>query len=633
MAVTVTAAESGTTFNGILLRVRVLTGTAASQAGAATATQAGTAAHQASITTTVTGSQVYGALAEVGGTNFTGAAGTTIVDSQVDSSNGGTWGSCKTTSATGTPGATTVGASAPSTAGGCALLEILPSGTITEDASSPVTAFTFVTTTITTASFTPPPGSLLVAMVSADASTATTVTVSGGALTWTQQVVSQTTGNLYTGVWTAAVPPAQVTAAPAQPAPPPPFSPGMPGTEPFAPWPAWTGAALAPVPPPVIPATRGTYSGVPGRAIPGLFIPGNPGTPPVPLPQAPAPLQVPAWFPGAPGAPAGEPFTPWPQYPVTGIAAAGQDILNAAATVTAVAAASLDVTKAAWVLPPQYPPAWFPSAPSAPGGEPFTPWPLGQTGVNSASLTAASVITATGAAALTESKPLNAASTITAAGAAAETTSKPLNAATTVTATVSASLTVVKAGVTPVPEYPAAWFPAAPGVPGGQPFAPWPVWSGFGGTSVPQDLLTAAAVMTASGAAALTESKPVSAAGTVTATVTASLTTAKPLNAAATVTAARVASLSDVAGPAVPAAMAPLYAPAWFPGQPGLPAAEAFAPWPPWTGALVPAGPPFTIGVLTAGSSPAATLTAVTAAAAPTASLTAAATRTGGPGA
>src|SRR5260370_25836225 len=126
----------------------------------------------------------------------------------------------------------------------------------------------------------------------------------------------------------------------------------MPGTEPFAPWPAWAGAALAPVPPPVIPVTPGTYSGIPARAIPALFIPGNPGTPPVPLPQAPAPLQVPAWFPGAPGVPAGEPFIPWPQYPASGIAAARQDILNAAATGTATAAAPRPRTKASRALPP-----------------------------------------------------------------------------------------------------------------------------------------------------------------------------------------------------------------------------------------------------------------------------------------
>ncbi len=351
-----------------------------------------------------------------------------------------------------------------------------------------------------------------------------------------------------------------------------------------------------------------------------------------------APQYAPAWFPSAPCVPMGQPFAPWPQYEAGAVAGAAQDILNAAVTVTATAAAALDVVKAAWVLPPQYPPAWFPSAPSAPGGDPFTAWPLGQTGVNSASLAAASVITAAGAAAFTESKPLNAATTITAAGAAAETTAKPLAAAQTVTAAASASLTVVKAGVTPVPQYPAAWFPAAPGVPGGQPFAPWPPWTGAGVSATPVDVLTAAATITSAGAAALTESKPVTAAATVTATVTASLATAKPLNAAATVTAAAVASLSDVAGPAVPAAMAPLYAPAWFPGQPGLPAAEPFAPWPPWTGALVPAGPVFTIGALTAADKAASLLTAgtsasaLTAATAPGSTLTATSQRTGGPG-
>ena len=346
------------------------------------------------------------------------------------------------------------------------------------------------------------------------------------------------------------------------------------------------------------------------------------------------PQYAPGWFPAhGPAAPGDTPFTPWPQYAPGAVA--GADVLNAALTVTATATATLINAPAAWELPPQYPPAWFPSAPSAPGGQPFVPWPLGETGVNTFALTAAAVITATGAAALTEAKPVNAASTVTATAAAAETTAKPLNAATTVTAAATAALAVVKAAQVPVPEYPPAWFPSAPGAPGGQPFTAWPVWEGTsGGVSTPVDLLNAPLTITATAAAALTEAKPVNAATTVTAALAAALTEAKPLNAATTITAAGVAALSDVAGPAQPiTAELPLqFSPGWFPGAPGLPAQPGFAPWVPWTGATIPGGPLFTVGAVTASDQATSALTAaVYAGAASGGVVTATDQRTGGP--
>ena len=212
-----------------------------------------------------------------------------------------------------------------------------------------------------------------------------------------------------------------------------------------------------------------------------------------------APVYAPAWHPGGglPGLPGGTPFAPWPQYTPTAVTVAAQDLLDAATTVTATATAALAVVKAGVTPVPAYPPAWFPAAPSAPGGEPFTPWPVWQGATpKSDPLNAALTVAATGAAALTEAKPLNAAVTVTAARVAALTEAKPLNAAQAVTAAATASLDVVKAGVTPIPAYPPAWFPAAPGVPGGEPFAPWPVWSGFGGTSR-RSLLNAALAVTA----------------------------------------------------------------------------------------------------------------------------------------
>ena len=386
-----------------------------------------------------------------------------------------------------------------------------------------------------------------------------------------------------------------------------PGAPASPAGEPFQAWPQ--PQTLAPAPDPYTDSYTDVYGGAETPAFPAFSPPG--------------------WLPAAgPGSPGSEPFTPWPQYQAGAAATVPQDVLNAAATVTATAAATLDVSKAPVVPLPQYPPAWFPSAPSAPGADPFTPWPLGLTGVNSAALTAASVITAAAAAALTEAKPVNAATTVTATGAAAETTAKPVNAAQTVTATAAASLDVVKAGSPLAP----AWEPYSyPGAPPGQMFQAWPVWEGTsGGVPTPVDFLNAPQTVTATGHAALAEAKPVNAAAVVTATVTASLatakpvtaaatvtagraaaeTTAKPLNAAATVTATGAAALADVSGAVAAPSRAPaLYAPSWYPGSPGTPAQEPFAPWPPWTGSTAPA--PTAPGTLTAATS-SATLTAMT---------------------
>ena len=213
-AFTVTAAQSVATFNGILLRLRVLTGIAASPIGAsAEVTNGGVSITlAANVTTTKAGSLVYGGLIEVGPNAFTGTGqpSTTITDSVTDAPDGAVYGTCRTAAATVTPGAVLVG-STLSEKGGAAVLEILPSGTITEDPSSPASVSTITGTTITTAAFNPPLGSLLVAMVSADASAATVIGLtdtSGLGLTWTQQVVAQSAGAAYAAVWTAPMPPA-----------------------------------------------------------------------------------------------------------------------------------------------------------------------------------------------------------------------------------------------------------------------------------------------------------------------------------------------------------------------------------------------------------------------------------------
>lgn len=212
---TVTAAESGTTFPGVLLQVMVLT----SAAGPGnTATQSGAAAHQATITITGAGSRVYYAAANASISAFSGASNLALLHDQADSPNGLETATAHSSSATTGAGSLLCGFSTPTAAGGAALLEITPSGTITEDASSPAAVYSGSSSTAaTTASFSPPLRSLLVAMVAADASTATVLGLSdtsGLGLAWTQQVVSQTTGNLYSGVWTAQMPAPAAVAAP-----------------------------------------------------------------------------------------------------------------------------------------------------------------------------------------------------------------------------------------------------------------------------------------------------------------------------------------------------------------------------------------------------------------------------------
>ena len=311
MSITVTAAETGSTFGGGLLRVWVLTGTASSQAGAATATFGGTGAQEASITTTVTGSFVYGALKTSSTTSLTAASGTTLDDNLVDNQNGEILGSCHTTSATGTPGATTVGASAPSVGGQTALLEILPSGTITVDGSSPavVSSVSASWVNLTTAAFTPPAGSLVLAIVSADASSSTVVTVSStGGLSWTQQGHSRAGGGAtgYAGVWTAQVPAAATGGQEALPAP---VVPGL-YTTPAAAFPQpqqgdpqWSGPA--PFPP--------GAEALPPVNPPGLISPASWSDQPSPQPQPFGPMADPDWdgpAPFPPGAEAQAPLIP-----------------------------------------------------------------------------------------------------------------------------------------------------------------------------------------------------------------------------------------------------------------------------------------------------------------------------------
>jgi hypothetical protein len=199
MAFTVTATASGTFTTGIILRVKVLTSAAAAQTGAAANAAA---VYQKAITTTIAGSIVYGAM--VADTTFTANASSTLIDN-VAGSSGTQLGSVRQTTPTVTPGSITIGATTASGAdGGIALFEIKPNGTIAEDASGPAVANSTTLTAITSPSFTPPAGSLLVAMVGAFGTAATITDTSGLGLTWTLKSVMTTDG--YAAVWVAQMP-------------------------------------------------------------------------------------------------------------------------------------------------------------------------------------------------------------------------------------------------------------------------------------------------------------------------------------------------------------------------------------------------------------------------------------------
>lgn len=210
MSYTVTAAQSGgNTFNGIALTVKVLTGAAATQNGQTAGSDSVTTPDLA-ITPNATGSWVYGALVnDVASPAYTPGAATTFTQNVTDATNGAVYGTFRSTATTtgGTP--VTLGATAPTplhTA--ITLAEILASGTLAEDASSPAVISTTAATTVTTASFTPPAGSLLVAVVSSNfsgwaASTVTVTSTGSPSLAWTRQAAD---GFGLTSVWIAQVP-------------------------------------------------------------------------------------------------------------------------------------------------------------------------------------------------------------------------------------------------------------------------------------------------------------------------------------------------------------------------------------------------------------------------------------------
>lgn len=227
---TVTATiTNNTAFGGGQLYVVVLDN--ATMAGTP-ATGSSTAAYHVSVTTTVDGSIVLGALSNLNAeTTFVNEANSTITQFG-DGTHGAQYAGFYSSATTGTPGATTFGSStAFSGAYGIAAVEVVPSagGNVTVDASSPAAIQSSSTTTTfgPTASFTPAASStLLAAMFATDGDTTGLVQVASlssiPALTWTQQVfVSSTVDaiNGYVGVWTAPVPATAVSGPPVYPRP------------------------------------------------------------------------------------------------------------------------------------------------------------------------------------------------------------------------------------------------------------------------------------------------------------------------------------------------------------------------------------------------------------------------------
>lgn len=195
--VTVTAASSGSgAADGTMLALRVLNNASLTQNGA-TAANISATKPQGAITPHATGSFIYGSA--IVGDGVTTApssplANTTSLVSASDTSNGYAHAAFRSTAVTASTSSATYGYGSPTVTAGQAnyvLVEFLASGgTLAEDASTPAAAYTAVATTITTASFTPPAGSVLAAMVTANTTGAAANTIaltdSASAYTWTE---------------------------------------------------------------------------------------------------------------------------------------------------------------------------------------------------------------------------------------------------------------------------------------------------------------------------------------------------------------------------------------------------------------------------------------------------------------
>jgi hypothetical protein len=203
VAFTVKAQQGGATATSMSLVLKVVTGAAPVQPG----TTANANAISESVTPLDTGSWIYGAILAGATGSLTALSGNTF--SQAATGGGLHTAQLRTTSTVtgGTP--ITVGSST-GTAISVVAAEIIAQGTLAEDASAPAVSGFVIATSITTASFSPPAGSLLVLMVSSNGAAGTTTMAvtdtSALGLTWVEQAKRNGASNGYTGVWTAQMP-------------------------------------------------------------------------------------------------------------------------------------------------------------------------------------------------------------------------------------------------------------------------------------------------------------------------------------------------------------------------------------------------------------------------------------------
>src|SRR6185312_7445771 len=202
---TVTATQAGSTSAGIGMEVRVITGQSGTQPGTlASATQT---TPSLSITPAASGSLVYGSLLGLSGAYTINGNSA----NEQDAHNIGGLEMCSFVSSSTTTSGTPVTLGYTATANGISicLCEIENSAGLAEDASSPA-GVSAVALTVSTASFSPPAGSLLVAMVQSNGGGSVTSMgisdTSGLGLTWTEQVKQNGAGNGYSGIWTTTIP-------------------------------------------------------------------------------------------------------------------------------------------------------------------------------------------------------------------------------------------------------------------------------------------------------------------------------------------------------------------------------------------------------------------------------------------
>ena len=234
----VTATQTGGAAEqaGMLMRILVLdncasfttqeTSAVAAVSGVTTATQD---FNQGYITPTTPGSVIYGAAFGYKNGSYTVDAASTEIDNVADTVHSCQYMTAQSSAPTpATPKQIIFGwATSPTISGGIAMCEILPATnvftaqpmTITADASSPDLAESDTSIDITTVSFSPPPGSLLVALVSSNSSgtatgntvqvTSSVVGVNAATTTapiWTEAIAGNTAGCGYAGVWVSYIP-------------------------------------------------------------------------------------------------------------------------------------------------------------------------------------------------------------------------------------------------------------------------------------------------------------------------------------------------------------------------------------------------------------------------------------------